>query len=149
MLAWRELFLPPIESSEPHACKFAEHCFRPDCDQVIVNAFAMREIPFEKADDRALVPKVLRQLDARETKLVFQRRIGVECDDDLAAFPRDPIQIENWSFDIQPLAIRRGGFADRAAPIENAGDANGQKTRIILYAEGCQPPERQCLTRLR
>lgn len=43
------------------------------------------------------------------------------------------------------MAIRRGGFADCAAPIENTGNADGQKTRIVLHAEGCQPPERQCL----
>lgn len=44
-------FLPPIESSEPHACDFAEHCFRPDRGQVIVNPFTVCEIPSEKADD--------------------------------------------------------------------------------------------------
>jgi hypothetical protein len=34
---------------------------------------------------------VLRQFDARETNLVFHCRIGIEGDDDLAAFPSDPI----------------------------------------------------------
>lgn len=84
-------FLPPIECSKSHARDFAEYCFRPDRGQVIVNAFAVGEIPFHKADHRALAPKVLRQLEARETNLVFYSGIGIESDDDFAAFPRDPI----------------------------------------------------------
>ena len=118
-------FLPPIESTEPHACDLTEHSFRPDRGQVIVNPFSVCEIPFYKADDRALAAKVLRQLDARETNLVFDGCIGIESNDDFPAFPRDPIQIENRSFHIEPLTIRRGGFADRAAPIEYPGDADG------------------------
>ena len=43
------------------------------------------------------------------------------------------------------MAIRRGGFTDGAAPIEDTRDADGKETRIVLYAELCQPPERQCL----
>ena len=43
-------FFPPIKSSESYACDFAERSFRPDCGQVIVNSFALGEIPFQKAD---------------------------------------------------------------------------------------------------
>ena len=39
-------FLPPIESTEPHACDLTEHSFRPDRGQVIVNPFSVCEIPF-------------------------------------------------------------------------------------------------------
>ncbi len=112
---------------------------------MIVNPFTVREIPFKKADYGALPPQVLGEFNSGKTNLVFHGCISIESDDDFPAFPRDPIQIENRSLDIEPLTIRRGGFADSAAPIENAGDADGKETRIVLYAELCQPPERQCL----
>ncbi len=105
----------------------------------------MCEIPFEKTDRGALPTKVLGKLNSRETNLIFHGCVGIQCNDDFAVLPCDPIQVENRPFHIQALAIGCGCFADRAAPIENAGDADWQKARIVLYAELCQPPKCQSL----
>lgn len=70
--------------------------------------------------------------------------VSVERDDESAALPGDPIQIEDRSFDIQPLAIGRRGFADRAAPIEHTRNADGHKVRGSVSIPVGEPPESEC-----
>jgi hypothetical protein len=47
-------FLTPIEGGETHARDFAEHHFRSNGGQVIIDPLAVCEIPFQKADQGTL-----------------------------------------------------------------------------------------------
>lgn len=78
---------------------------------MVVNSFAVRQIPFQKSDQGTLPPQVLRQFGARETDLVFHCRVGVEGDDNLRSF--QPIQSKS---SIGPFTFSRWPSGAMASP---------------------------------
>src|SRR6185437_11265771 len=111
--------------------------------EVIIYAFALPCIPFEKADNSASAAQMPSELGTCETNQVPLARVRVVRNDDFSTFPRDALQIGNWPLHIQPLAIRPVCLSDRAAPVVNAGDSNRKESRTFRVPIR-EPPKREC-----
>ena len=98
---------------------------------MIIDAFAVCQIPFIKANSRAQLSQVLRKFIAGKAHLIFRSHVGIETEDDLPVFPGNPIEVRNRTLNIQPLPVRACRLADDAAPVEHAGNAERQKARRL------------------
>lgn len=72
-----------------------------------------------KPNEGATAAEVPGQIGTCKTDLIFLIHIRVEGDDHAAAFPDYLVEIRNWTFDVDPLAVGSAGLADRATPIED------------------------------
>ena len=83
----------------------------------------------ETWDPRPDAPLEVRgQFGSRNTHEIFRNGICVIGNHHTATLPCNPVQIGNGSLDVEAASIRANGFADRAAPVVDAGHADGQKS---------------------
>src|SRR2546423_3155431 len=77
---------------------------------------------------------------------LFHTRISVDIsikdDVDGSSFPLNAVKVRNWAFHVLPTARRPRRLADRPAPVPDAGNADGQKARLVSRnAMKCQRVE--------
>jgi hypothetical protein len=76
--------VPPIKRREADSRHFAHHGIRPQGSGMIVNAFTVRQFPFEKSDHCPSSSQVLCEFCACDSHGLLCVGIGVENEDNFA-----------------------------------------------------------------
>ena len=107
---------------------FVDHGVGPDNRQMVVDALALCDVPFEETHERASAAQVRSKLRTGDAYELVGDGIRVVSDHDLPALPADPVQIRDDTFCVQSTAVRPDGFADGSAPVVDTRKAERQKT---------------------
>ena len=67
---------------------------------MIIHSLPLSELPFVNAHDGSLPAQVLREFKPSEPDLVLRTGVGIERDSNFSIFPRNPIEIRNWTFHV-------------------------------------------------
>ena len=83
-----------------------------DDGEMVIDSFALGDVPFQEAGQSATAAQVRSELRAGSAHQIFGDCIGIVGNHNPATFPFNPVQIGNCSLHVQPAAVRSDRLAD-------------------------------------
>src|SRR5439155_26736448 len=102
---------------------FVQDSVRASRREVVIDALAFGQVPFEESNQGTATAQVRGQFRAGDAHGGFYDGVRVVGDHNFAILPGDPVQVGNRALHVEPGAVGSNGFSNGSAPVVDAGES--------------------------